>query len=366
MMGKQHRTKIRLFGMALVLLTLALLTPARALAATPTVSYSTHVQTYGWQSAKSNGVVAGTTGESKRLESIRVSVKDTDVSGGVTYRVHCQTYGWQDWRKNGAVAGTTGESKRLEAINIKLTGALAQKYDVRYRVHVQTYGWQAWRSNGELAGTTGESKRLEAIQIELVERPTDDTSGSPTGGSTDDAGTSQSDSSYNVNIMGKSKATQAAVVKHFKSINPNYPSSVYASKGASTINKFVKLLFSVAESEGVRADVVYAQAMLETNYLRFGGDVRASQCNFAGIGAVGGGVPGNTFANVKTGLLAQVQHLKAYASTEPLNNKCVDPRFTYVTRGIAPTLGDLSLRWATGSSYGNNINRVLNEVIALS
>ena len=359
---KHYGRRIMLVGFAWTLLAMMALVPARALAATPTVTYRTHVQTYGWQSPQSNGALAGTTGESKRLESIRIKVTGTDAESGITYKVHRQTYGWTGWKSNNAAAGTTGQSKRLEAINIKLTGKLAEEYDVRYRVPVQTYGWQGWRYNGALAGTTGQSKRLEAIQIELVKKPSTTSPTDPTPG---DTSVQQVASPYDVYIMGASKATQAAIIKHFNSVSPSYPSSVYTSKGASTITKFVQLMFEAAESEGVCADVVYAQAMLETNYLQFGGDVRANQCNFAGLGATGGGVRGNVFPNVKTGLLAQVQHLKAYASTKPLNNACVDVRFDYVECGIAPTVGDLSLRWATSSTYGKSITSILNEVYAL-
>jgi uncharacterized protein YjdB len=66
------------------------------------------------------------------------------------------------------MAGTSGKSKRLEAIRIKLTGEIAEHYDVYYRVHAQTFGWMGWAKNGEAAGTAGYSKRLEAIQIVLV------------------------------------------------------------------------------------------------------------------------------------------------------------------------------------------------------
>ena len=89
----------------------------------------------------------------------------TETSGNVVYRVHGQTYGWQGWRQNGAQAGSIGQAKRLEAIQIKLTGALAEKYDVYYRVHCQTYGWMGWAKNGDPKSDT--AKRLEAIQIVL-------------------------------------------------------------------------------------------------------------------------------------------------------------------------------------------------------
>ena len=94
--------------------------------------------------------------------------------------------------------------------------------------------------------------------------------------------------------------------------------------------------------------------MLETGFLKFGGDVKPDQYNFAGLGATGG-VPGNRFSTVREGIRAQVQHLKCYASTEPLNNPCVDQRWAEYLRGSAPTVEQLSLKWASSSSYGENI-----------
>lgn len=140
-------------------------------------------------------------------------------------------------------------------------------------------------------------------------------------------------------IMGRSDTTVAQMINMFNEKNKPYP-GVYASKGAATINDFCKILMQEADAEGVRAEVVFAQAMHETGWLQFGGDVSPEQCNFAGIGATGG-VPGNSFVDVREGLRAQVQHLKAYASTEPLNQERVDPRFNYVSRGCAPTVEDL-------------------------
>ena len=136
------------------------------------IAYRTHVQTYGWTGTVFDGTTGGTTGHAKRLESISIT-NLTETSGNVVYRVHGQTYGWQGWRQNGAQAGSIGQAKRLEAIQIKLTGALAEKYDVYYRVHCQTYGWMGWAKNGETAGTAGLGKRLEAIQICLVEKGSD-------------------------------------------------------------------------------------------------------------------------------------------------------------------------------------------------
>ena len=139
----------------------------------PMFTYQTHVQTYGWQNWVSDGEISGTFGESKRLEGIRIKLSpgftEEGIEGGVEYRTHVQTYGWETaWRHDGEMSGTEGEAKRLEAIQIRLTGELAEKYDIYYRVHAQTFGWLGWAKNGEEAGTAGMSKRLEALQIVAV------------------------------------------------------------------------------------------------------------------------------------------------------------------------------------------------------
>ena len=179
-----------------------------------------------------------------------------------------------------------------------------------------------------------------------------------------DKGILESQVDQSEDIMGVSLTTVAQMVKHYVATvgTAAYPSSVYKSKGAATINDFCTTLLKEAKAEGVRAEVVYAQTMLETNYLRFGGDVSVGQCNFAGIGATGG-VPGNSFKNVEEGLRAQVQHLKAYASTESLNQACVDPRFNLVERGCAPTISGLSGKWATSSAYGDSLKQILSALL---
>ena len=150
---------------------------------TLTLSWKAHIQTYGWKSDSStmpSTATLGTTGESKRLEAIKLSLSnDGGLSGSIKYRAHCQTYGWLDWVSDGSTAGTTNESKRMEAVQIKLTGELAEYYDIYYRVHVQTYGWLDWAKNGATAGSAGYSKRAESIQIKIV------TKGSSAPGSTD-------------------------------------------------------------------------------------------------------------------------------------------------------------------------------------
>ena len=138
----------------------------------PTLRYGVHCQTYGDRAEVKGGAIAGTTGESKRLEAIWIRLGGIPLaSGGITYRAHVQGVGWEpSWATNGQRAGTSGQSKRLEAVQVKLTGMMAKKYDVWYRVHTQRYGWLGWTKNGKKAGTEGCALRMEAIQIKLVSK----------------------------------------------------------------------------------------------------------------------------------------------------------------------------------------------------
>lgn len=161
-------------------------------------------------------------------------------------------------------------------------------------------------------------------------------------------------------IMGQSRTNVNQMVKYFKA-NATYP-SFYANTEAPTIEAFCQIFYDEAVAEGVRAEVAFCQAMKETGYLKFGGDVSPSQYNFGGIGATGGGEPGNSFGSVTEGIRAQVQHLKAYADTGSLNKACVDPRFQYVKRGSAEYVEWLGIGdnpngggWAAGQGYGPSI-----------
>ncbi len=138
---------------------------------TTLVSYKTHVQYDGWQEWKHDGQMAGTSGESKRLEGINIELDESiPYSGGIRYQTHIQNIGWQDWKSDGAMSGTSGQSLRLEAIRIELTGEMAKHYDVYYQVHAQNYGWLDWAKNGELAGTATYGLRLEGIHVQLVKK----------------------------------------------------------------------------------------------------------------------------------------------------------------------------------------------------
>ncbi|OLS37827.1 hypothetical protein [Bacillus sp. MRMR6] len=134
----------------------------------PSVTYSTHIQDYGWQQFVEDGALSGTSGKAKRLEAIKVQLKNSPYPGKIVYSTHVQDYGWLSTVENGSVSGTSGKSKRLEAITINLTGEMADHFDIYYRVHIQDHGWLGWAKNGMNAGSQNQAKRLEAIEIKLV------------------------------------------------------------------------------------------------------------------------------------------------------------------------------------------------------
>ena len=180
-------------------------------------------------------------------------------------------------------------------------------------------------------------------------------------------------------IMGTSQTTVAQMVRYYNANASGYDTfkakyngkynGVLAKGGASTINQFAQIFYEEATSEGVRAEVAFTQCMKETGFLKYGGDVLPNQYNFAGIGATGA-VHGASFSNVRMGVRAQIQHLKAYGSISPLTNPCVDPRFNLVKRGSAQYVEWLGIKenpngygWATSKNYGHDIVSMVNVLL---
>lgn len=134
------------------------------------VSYRAHVQNIGWMVWVHDGTKAGTTGQGRRMEAIRIKLgKEFNSDARITYRAHVKGEGWQNWVSNGQTAGTTGESRRMEAIQIKLQN-VPSGYSARYQAHVKGKGWLDWVHDGQTAGTTGQSRRMEAIHIVISKR----------------------------------------------------------------------------------------------------------------------------------------------------------------------------------------------------
>ena len=180
-------------------------------------------------------------------------------------------------------------------------------------------------------------------------------------------------------IMGTSQTTVSQMVHYYNANASGYDTfkakyngkynGVLAKGGASTINQFAQIFYEEATAEGVRAEVAFTQCMKETGFLKYGGDVLPNQYNFAGIGATGA-VHGASFSNVRMGIRAQIQHLKAYGSISPLTNPCVDPRFNLVKRGSAQYVEWLGIKenpngygWATSKSYGHDIVSMVNTLL---
>ncbi|MGL4992297.1 MAG: glucosaminidase domain-containing protein [Sarcina sp.] len=133
------------------------------------VNYAVYEERLGWQENRTNGILAGTVGESKRIEGIKISYNGPE-NLGLTYRTHIQDIGWQEWKEEGEVSGIPNSGKRIEGLEIKQKANSG--FLIEYRAHIQDIGWQDWKSNGELAGTTGKSKRIEAIEIRVRKQVT--------------------------------------------------------------------------------------------------------------------------------------------------------------------------------------------------
>ena len=130
-----------------------------------------HVARLGWQAAVSDGATAGTTGRSLSLEAVRVSLSNAEASGSIEVNAHVSGVGWQGWDSpSPSEGGTTGQSRAVEAVRLRLTGDIADDYDVWYRVHAAGIGWMGWAKDGEDAGTTGMSCPIEAVQAKLVRK----------------------------------------------------------------------------------------------------------------------------------------------------------------------------------------------------
>ena len=164
-------------------------------------------------------------------------------------------------------------------------------------------------------------------------------------------------------IMGAAVATADQMRTYLKAKNPQVAQSVL---------DMVPLYLSEGAAEGARGDIAFAQSCLETGNFGFAGSaVTLNQNNFCGMGVTANGMKGNSFDTPQLGIRAQIQHLKAYASTEPLKNECIDPRFKYVARGCAEVVEWLGQQenpqgkgWATGAGYGEKIIAILKAILA--
>ncbi len=166
-------------------------------------------------------------------------------------------------------------------------------------------------------------------------------------------------------IMGEAVATSQQMQDYIRAVNPSVPQSVL---------DMIPLYFSEGKAEGVRGDVAFAQSCLETGNFSFCDTaVTLDQNNFCGMGVVQRGMKGNSFPTPQIGIRAQIQHLKAYATTDPLTGACVDPRYRWVQKGCAPYAEWLGQKenpkgkgWAAGEGYGQKILDILESIIGVA
>ena len=151
---------------------------------------------------------------------------------------------------------------------------------------------------------------------------------------------------------------------YLRKVNPNAPQSVL---------DMIPLYLTEGQAEGIRGDIAFAQSCLETGNFTFTGSaVSLEGNNFCGLGVLDNGMQGAVFATPQLGIRAQIQHLKAYANRQLLQNECIDPRFHLVTRGAAPTVQYLGIQenpqgygWAAGADYGVKILNILENILTM-
>lgn len=162
-----------------------------------------------------------------------------------------------------------------------------------------------------------------------------------------------------MNIIGKSECTASQMAQYLINKNPN---------AKSWALEYAQLYLEEAEAEGVRGDGAWIQSCKETGNFTFTGGtaVTFDQNNFCGLGVTRKGLKGHSFDTPRLGIRAQIQHLKGYATTAPLKNPCIDPRYIYVTKGCAPRFEDLTGRWAVpgyDTSKASSLQDAMNKGI---
>ncbi|MBD5374772.1 MAG: glucosaminidase domain-containing protein [Bacteroides sp.] len=155
--------------------------------------------------------------------------------------------------------------------------------------------------------------------------------------------------------MGEPEIDAEQMYRFVAARNPEFPREI------------AEAFYEIGRRYGVRGDIALCQSILETGWFRFTGGtaVTFSQNNFCGLGVTQLGLKGHSFPTVEEGVTAQIQHLYAYATSFPLpkGEKLVDPRFSRVMRGIAPTWSGLNRRWAANDHYADRIMGLFADMV---
>ena len=166
---------------------------------------------------------------------------------------------------------------------------------------------------------------------------------------------------FDLSIKGPPLATKEQCLQHLLSKNP-FPAITVSAE------ELVNYFYTEAMDEGIRPDIVFAQALYETGYFKYGGDVMPLQNNYCGLGTIGDGGRGAWFFSAEIGVRAQVQHLLGYVSTEPPKKEIVDPRYNLLKSsknfGGAKTWTELNGKWAVpGRNYGQKILKLHEKIM---
>lgn len=134
----------------------------------PALTYSAHVASLGWLADVTSPSAAGTTGQARQMEALRIA--GGTLAGDIDYRAHVASIGWLGWVGPAYPAGTTGQARRMEAVQVRLTGVAATEYRIACQAHVASLGWLPVVYDGATCGTTGQARRMEAVRLWLVPR----------------------------------------------------------------------------------------------------------------------------------------------------------------------------------------------------
>lgn len=175
------------------------------------------------------------------------------------------------------------------------------------------------------------------------------------------------DNYQEVTIAGPGEATRDQAVVLLRRYNPKLPIK-------ATPEQIVDLYYQEASREGLRWDIVFCQALLETGFFRFGGTVVPAQNNFCGLGTTSATVQGAWFPTPRDGVRAHVQHLMAYTTDRLPATPVIDPRYYLVYKGKVQNgfytrWSQLNGKWATGSYYAEkilNLHEQMKKIIAIS
>ncbi|MBM3710699.1 MAG: hypothetical protein FJW61_09795 [Actinobacteria bacterium] len=196
----------------------------------------------------------------------------------------------------------------------------------------------------------------------------------------DDKGALSAESTATVNVSsaaGQQYPVNSSIITNstsfvgYHEVTVDQLVSVFIKRGSSKVDwarRLAPVYIQYGKLFNLRADIAWAQMIHETGFLEYTGDVKPNQNNFCGLGATGGGVPGNSFATEELGVIAHYAHLAWYYYPNHVNEYCnstYDPRHfgsTHYNYNGDTSIGFLNGRWAPGATYTGKILLFANQI----